>query len=51
VSPALTAPELGQHDVALRSQAGEVLLERAHSLPNAGHPPLELTFIQGTQVL
>jgi hypothetical protein len=48
---ALPAAHLGEQDIALSPQCGEVLLERAHSLPNLAQPALELGFVKRAEVV
>jgi hypothetical protein len=47
----VTAAKLGEEQVALTAQGGEVVFERPHPLSELGGPPLELGGLQLGQVL
>ncbi len=48
--PTRAAPLLGEEDVALGAEGGQVLLERPHTLPNAADAPFELSLAGRAQV-
>jgi len=42
----LAPPNLGEEDIPFNAKRGKILFERAHPLPDAGHPSLELGKIE-----
>src|SRR4029077_9434826 len=48
---ALAAPPLGQQNVAFATQRRELLLDGPHSLSNVGDSSLDLTVVEGAEVV